>query len=314
MKTRYYKLNEYEDYLYDLKKRKLDFELSLTTYSRKIKTQSYIVMFNEDGAGDYSTLKLINNVRNDAKKYSLLGGGVQDGYIHFFDLLNKPENNKLVSKVDIRGAYWNRAIKKGVISNNTNEKFIDLFSGSPAEDMKKARLRALGSLATQKRIEIYERGCIIPESIRVETQPTKPIYMGICEDIDTLMRDVSYNTPGVFYYYWDCVFVAKEYTKDVVKYIKEKEYDVKVNETKLEYVEVGDSGYIVSTTDEKIYMVRKESRHLLEDLNDYSGDYNNLKTPFGRPVNINNFVDRRDTNMFINEGDFDIPMFEKKKK
>ncbi len=267
-KARYYKLELFPEYFNDLKERKTDFELTMTNYSRKIKTDNSTVIFNQDGGTDYIQLRLINRVRKDAKNYLDLisNDTLGTSYINFFDLLQRPNFNDVVSKVDVKSAYWNYALKRGIITDYTDHDLMHWWDGEPAADMKKARLKALGSLATSKRIVKYVGGEKVEGSEIVETQPTKELYMDVCRGVDDLMKECAQEVKNCYYYYWDCMFCNEDTKQDVIDFIKHKEYDVTVKDTLLEYVEVGSAGYLVSTQDSKIYMVRKESKHILENL------------------------------------------------
>lgn len=88
--------------------------------------------------------------------------------------------------------------------------------------------------------------------------------MEVCNGIDRLMKDVNFNIDGCVYYYWDCIFVKKKFEKEVIEYIESRGYDVSTEETKLEYIKIGETGYLLSTSDSKIYMTKKENGFLLE--------------------------------------------------
>ena len=127
-------------------------------------------------------------------------------------------------------------------------------------------MKALGSLATTKFTRNYEDGILKDET--PYTEITKEVYMDICRDVDMLMRDCVSENQTVIYYYWDCIFVPEGTAADVVNYFKKLDYDVTVEETKLTYVNVfkDGGGYLLSESDNKAYMVRKESYGLIKDL------------------------------------------------
>ena len=267
-RTRYYKMDKYPGFLDELVEQKADFQTQATNYSRKITTENTIRLFNFEGQMDYNQLKLINRVRKDAKNYLSIDANshLPSDYINFFDLMQRPKFEEVITKVDVKSAYWNYALKRGIITQYTDDDLKKWWDGEEVKDMKKARLKALGSLATTKRIIDYVAGEKIYESERLETQLTKELYMDVCRGVDKLMKECSKEVENCYYYYWDCIFVNQKTSQDVIDFMKYKEYDVTVNDTMLEYVEIGKSGYLVSTTDGKIYMVRKESRHILDEL------------------------------------------------
>jgi hypothetical protein len=268
-RIKYIHINFYEKQVKDLIKRKQDFSITKTTYSRKIKTNNSTLIFNEDGGGDFEVLSLINKVRRDAKKYISETSDKERGeYIHFFDLFKKPDSSEVIWKVDIKSAYWIAALKRGVILEDTNQKLMIAFKDKPAKELKKARLKALGSLATTKTTANYIGGKHINDEIYTEI--TKEIYMDICRDVDMLMRDCVSENQTVVYYYWDCIFVPRDTAKEVLEFFKLREYDVTVEETRLSYIDIykNGGGYLLSESDNKAYMVRKESANLIMNVNE----------------------------------------------
>lgn len=263
-RQRYYKLKYYLPELYKLKQYKQDFETVSTTYTKKIITKDETMFFNEEGKDDKKALLLINAVRNDAKKFLEKNtvSKVNNYKTDFFNLLDVIKSDKVIKKIDFKSAYWTYALKTGVITEATNINFNKWYEGVDVFYAKQARLKALGSLATTKFTNIYENGLWI-QSLPVYTEPTKPLYMSVCNGIDNLMKDINYAINGCVYYYWDCMFVEEEFEQEVIEYVRRRGYDVGVEETKLEFVTVGDIGYLLSITDGKIYMTKKENKYLL---------------------------------------------------
>lgn len=264
----YLDIENYDDYFKSLKRRKCDFELCKTSYSRKIKEKSITTIFNQGAEQDFELLPLINSVREDAVKY--IGKtnykDRENSDIQFFDFFKKPDSEEIMWKVDVKSAYWIASLKRGSTSEETNDKLLEIFKNRSSKEMKSARLKALGSLATRKTQQWYESGKMVDEIIKTEI--TKGIYMEICRDVDLLMRDCVNNNQTVIYYYWDCIFVPKNTAQKVVEYFRDLKYDVTVEETKLAYVDIFNDGggYITSESDSKAYMVRKESLGLIENL------------------------------------------------
>lgn len=258
-KTKYYHIKFYEKKLNTIKKREQDFEITKTTYTRKILFQNNEEwIFNNEGDTEKSTLILIQLVRNDAKKYIEKNGILINGKgINFFNLFNVFDDDEVICKIDLRSAYWNYALQKGIISQETNgtfeklaEKYDDLYG-------KSLRLKALGSLATTKLKQVYKKGKLVFEKPYPEV--TKPLYMEICLGIDRIMKKTNREVEGCVYYYWDCIFVKKSSSEEVVDFLKKEGYECSVKETKISYVKVGGNGYIISKSDNKIYMTRKEN-------------------------------------------------------
>ena len=265
-KVKYLHIKYYNDYLKSLKAKKATFQLSKTSYSKKIKMKGSIVMFNEQGDSDYETLPLINLVRDNAKDYLSTTSTQQreESYIHFSELINKPKHGEIIYKIDVRSAYWVSALKKGVIQETTDIKLKELFEYKSPEQMKTARLKALGSLATRKIIQEYEKGKMVHEEMIREN--TKDIYMSICKDVDNLMRECVNEIGSVVFYYWDCIFAPHGVQKEVLEFFKKREYDVSVGVTKLEFVKIAGTHWVISQSDDKAYLVKKESRALIENI------------------------------------------------
>lgn len=258
-RQKYYHIKYYEKKLSLVKNRKESFEITKTTYTRKIlfkNNEEWI--FNNEADTEKSTLILIQLVRNDAKKYIEKNGILinQKG-INFFNLFNVFDDEEVICKIDLKSAYWNYALQKGIITKETNTIFEKLAENYDELFGKSLRLKALGSLATTKLKQVYEKGELVFEKAYPEI--TKPLYMEICLGIDRIMKKTNREIEGCVYYYWDCIFVKKKFSNEVVDFLKKEGYNCSVKETKISYVKVGMNGYIVSKSDNKIYMTRKEN-------------------------------------------------------
>lgn len=266
LRQRYYHIKFFEEKLDKLTKYKQDFEVESTTYTKKIITKNEVLFFNGEGDGDKLSLLLINSVRNDAKKW-LETHSVNDSFfdkdIDFFNLLDIIKSDEVIVKVDIKGAYWEAALKKGIVTQETNEKFLKWYENTDPHYAKQARLKALGSLATTKYKNYYRKGRITHND-PPSPQPTRPLYMEICSEIDRLMKDCNFYVSGCKYYYWDCIFVAKENQEEAVEYIKSRGYDISsIVETKLEFVTVGGTDWVISMSDNISYVTKRENKDLL---------------------------------------------------
>jgi len=261
-KIKYLKLVQYNKYFEEIKKEKRSFKLQKTTYSRIITINNKKIIFNDKGETDYKTLALISKVRKDAKRFLKYKEWNSVSYIDFFNMLNIPNSNEVISKVDIKAAYWSYAKMNNVISEQTDQYLKEKFVEHSYEFTKQARLKALGSLATTKRTIHYVNGILDYEEEPI-TQPTKPIYMNICKGIDDIMKECSVNIDGCIYYYWDCMFIKKKFEEQALNFFKSKRYDVGINETRLEYINISGNGFLCSQSDGKIYMTKKENKHLI---------------------------------------------------
>lgn len=267
MPVYYEKKDLFDSYLKKLKKEKETFQVHQTTYTSKVKLSTHTMLFNEEGKADNRTLYLINNVRSDAKKYlKEYPKSIRKTDIKYFDLLPRPFSTKVIIKADVKAAYWTYALKRGIISYETNEKFKKYFAEDDYDTAKDARLKALGSLATTKRIRYFEKGKELydPKNKPI-TEPTKSLYLEICRGIDDLMTLCCKQVEGCIYYYWDCIFATSEFSDDVVEFFKKYGYDVTTEETRLSVFKVNNDLYYLETTDGKQYCTRWEDKHLLMD-------------------------------------------------
>lgn len=263
-RTYYYHINFFQKYLDDCKKKHDEFEVVKTTYSRKICTDTYNLVFNSKGEQDTRVLSLINNVRGDAKKYMDSGFKPTEGHFDYFGLIDIPVTGEVICKVDIRSAYWTWAVNKGIISKETNNKMLEIYKDASAEELKQGRLKALGALATRKYWRKYKGGFIVEDEVFEE--PTKDLYIEINRGIDYLMHEAAGHVDGVFYYYWDCLFMRTKFAKDAVDFFMKKQFEVKVESTILDFVKIGSMGYLICQNTNKIYMTGRESKHLIEHL------------------------------------------------
>jgi len=264
---KYYHIKYFNDFIRSLRNKKSTFILEKTSYTKVIKIRNRRIIFNENGESDIRLLSLINKTRQDAKKY-MEGKTINDintKDISFYTLYDNP-SDKLITKVDIKSAYWMLALKKGIVSEKTNKSFIEMYEGFDVKIMKAARLKALGSLATRKQIIQYNNGSIYDEYMT--EQPTRNLYLSICQDLDNIMIKCRNECPEIVYYYWDCIFVNSRYSHHVIEFMKLQEFDVSVGETRLEYIDIGDNsgGYLLSKSDDKIYMVKKEEKFLIDSI------------------------------------------------
>ncbi|HQJ89913.1 MAG TPA: hypothetical protein PLB70_04790 [Paludibacteraceae bacterium] len=263
-KARYYKLKYFDEYREEMKLRGMNFSVSSTSYSKKVKTDKFTVIFNETGDFDPKILGLINSVRKDGRDYLKKEPKLRDSTIFWYDLFEVPEEDEIICKVDLRSAYWIIAQRMGLVAPKSDNLLRSYYEGHPVKIMKNARVKSLGSLATNKKIEYYEHGKKIHDLTEFKTEPTRDIYLEVCRRVDELIRDCVSTVPGCVYYYWDCVFVKQKYSEDAVQFFKDMDYETSVGETTLQFHKFENGGNIISMRDNIAYMVKKESLHLLD--------------------------------------------------
>ena len=253
-KVEYRKFTFYDNVLNHQIRDKRTFETYSTSYTKKIKNHDKSIIFNPEGHGDMNLLALINKVRRDAKKFI---NTPDPGFVPQFDLFDIPSENDTISKIDIKGAYWEYAKKANIISKETDEYFITKFSKVASSHSKMVRLKALGSLATKKIVERYIDGQKIEQLTTIQTEDTRNLYMSIRHGIDSLIRDICRANPGVVYYYVDCLFVRKGiHSKDAIDYLLDSGYKITTEDTKVKPILIGNTTYLESISDKKRYLTR----------------------------------------------------------
>lgn len=153
-------------------------------------------------------LTLISRVKNYVKKENI----EYKKRIKKINYVTKfmPEVNKTKKyfAIDITKAYWFTAYKECFISG-------EIFKeGLKRKYSKKARLIALGCLATKPLISEFENGTY--KNVDVCDLETAPIFYKCAEVVNTLMLLLK-NTLGIdFLFYWvDCVYFSDR--KNIIK-------------------------------------------------------------------------------------------------
>ena len=277
----YYHISMFDSFKSEYKRKKLNFKLDETSYTKKIIIDNKYRIFNSSGKPDSKTMILMNAVRNYARNYldhlclcdeedELL----RDTHISFYRLFAKPTVNKQIVKVDLKSAYWKYALRRGIVSEKTDQLFNKLYKNGDNLTAKKARLKALGGLATSHKLTDYIEGKPNYDTQEIKTEPTKSLYLEICRGVDELMQECRSEIEGVYYYYWDCVFVAKEFEQEAIDFFIRHGYNVNVDEDNIELVEHQGNSFIISTTNDKCYMIREEDKNLVTWLNKNNNCFN----------------------------------------
>lgn len=289
--TEYQHISMFDKHIREYSKRKMDFLVEKTTYSRIIKTDTKKILFNSKGKRDDKMLYLLNKTRQDAKMFldsvSLMDNSdefLNISNIDFFQLYEIPNKPVGIAKVDLRSAYWKYALSIGLIQKETDEKFKQIYEGRSSKDAKEARLKALGSLATTKTKIPYVKGKADYDREESKTEETKPLYMLTCKGVDDLMKECQRQVKGVMYYYWDCIFIKEEFSQQAIDFFESQDYSVSVGFDEIRYKEIGGNHYIVSSKEDNCYMVRKEDNRIIEmqreGIEIFSESYNHLFNPY----------------------------------
>lgn len=199
-----------------------------TKYSIKIDFGKRKVFLGSDnGEEKVNVLQLINKVKRDAKKYieGTKFKANKDNIIYWSwyndssDMIGTGEKDIDLCKIDLTSAYWSKAINEGIISKDTANYFNSLNFGT-LKEKKSARLKALGSLATVKSVEIYNNGKRKKDFQKlIFNEDFRNLYMWICNEVANDMQIVLSKVNGI-YYYWDCIFVNPKRMDEVVNLFK----------------------------------------------------------------------------------------------
>jgi len=253
---------EIEEIIEKLSTSKKDFVVSKTNYTTTIKTNKSKIMFNPEGKSDTNGLYLINKSRRDAKEFlkenkieTIKTGNVNWYLYNDMNGRKRPKGDCI--KLDLNSAYWAAAQKMGVIKEETIEMFERMSSDKSKSEKKQLRLKALGSLATIKKTEIYEKGEITGEKREPYDTELRNLYIAICKEVDKELMGIM-RKYGLLYYYWDMVMInEKSVMKNVKNDIKELGYEFKI---KADIYEIFKSSYLnfIYTYKERIkYPIRK---------------------------------------------------------
>lgn len=225
MKEQRFDVSEFKDVLNQLKKNKNNFKLIETKHTKRIRLEKQILFFSED-VKCYKELTLINKVKKDAKNYiekKEENKKTDLNKINFYYYNKTSWNGKEyreVYKLDLTSAYWQLSINEGIISKETFD-FWEENKESFLNGHKKARLKALGSLATEK-IEITYVNGKEEQISKICNEMQRNLYIYVCERVDEVMRIITYKFRNfIIYYYWDCFFIChKAPIKKIIKEVK----------------------------------------------------------------------------------------------
>lgn len=247
---------------YDLLKYKGEYKTKLskyplikevsTNYSVRFEIGRRKIMLNETGERNEDIFTLMNECKNDARKYLKSDSPkiVKPSEEILWCAVNEYEDlpkgvYEPILKIDLSEAYWRKGVLEGIISKKTEKAFKSLNYShlKPEEERKQkklTRLKAFGSLATIKTVKIYKYGKLIDEWIECE-KPLRSLYMAICELVANDMQEIITEVGGL-YYYWDCLFVRVKDNKEnkIVKKIQELGYKCTVEKDNATVIDTGD--------------------------------------------------------------------------
>lgn len=225
-----FKLSDFTSVYRQLKEQKRSFEVFETSYTRRIKIDKKTLLFS-DKAMTPVELKMIQQIRKSADTFeapTLEEKAPQIAFYKYFD--TKPETTFKGIKIDLNQAYWQSAINMGLITPKIQYYFEDNKESLGGEkNVKMARLRSLGALATKKTVKQVCKGELIDEEL-VYNKAHRELYLYICEQVANVMHELAFHfMEHVIYYYWDCIFLSdKVNIEQVNKKIIELGFDSKL--------------------------------------------------------------------------------------
>lgn len=212
-KTKEQRAGDYENLLFFLKKTRRSFHITKTETSEFIQLGK--IRYYKDRGGDDIPKKemfIFQMIQKDAEKYlqentHLLGKNIWSPIVFNncdpIRMHRKIEEKGVfidanVVEIDLTYAYAEFAKRIGIISIKTFERLILLS--------KPTRLAAIGSIATVKRMDIYEGGKYI-KTTDPEPRPTRPLFFLIAQQVSNLMLELTEQYEQIYFCWVDALFM-----------------------------------------------------------------------------------------------------------
>ena len=246
--------NNFESFYFVLKNLKKDFVVKKTTKYKTIIYNNEKFFFGEKKG--FKDFQLIKKVEKDARIEFLEKNKMppEQQNINFVRFNDFNLTNAKILKIDIKAAYWYTAFYE----------FLQEETFLLGIENKRARLSALGSLATQQHVEIYEKGLKVSEQINKKW--TRPIYFLIAKKIDNIMNDLFILDNLRFGFYVDCIFCSVKNKNIITEYLQECNYFFSINEVVANtFTDQYNNKYLIDSTD-KIYFIKKGMNRKEEEI------------------------------------------------
>lgn len=237
-------LRDHHSFITDrLKKRKIDFNIERTLRTTMVKFETdlykHIYIFSGEIVS-YKDMHLLREVKQEvtSQTKSIEVGELNEN-VTYFDFSNTVKDIELdsgtmysldkVCEVDITKAYYYTAHKLGYISTEFFNMCLDL--------PKPKRLRLIGSIATKKKIEVWEGGQMV-EYFSKTDEKLRQCWFNIIRYTDNVMKEVKNKLDDDFIFYWvdGIYFKDRGYNVQIAKSIFEK-FDFSVTYEKLQKIE-----------------------------------------------------------------------------
>lgn len=166
-----------------------------------------------------------------------------------FDLFENFETDDIY-EIDITAAYPSTAVKLGLLSQKTFDRFFQeetstthvarkmdirkqykdnsYFSGDVClKYSKKCRLISLGTLATKKEIDVYVAGVMVETVFEYDREIANLFY--VCSfEVSKLMLQITQQVEGVYFYWVDAIFCKSSSVEEVSLRLINEGYKIKV--------------------------------------------------------------------------------------
>lgn len=179
---------------------------------------------------DSSIPNLCKMVKQDAKKWIEVHpeAKITDSkpVVHYNKegLINSVGN--IVYGWDIKGCYWNIALREGYIKEKTYNR---------GNELKKARLQAIGNLNKKRYIYGQKNGEHFTEKIIPETAV---IWSLINDEVYQMYLDVKELAgEDLLCWYTDCLYCSKDITRELTEYFDSKA--LKINQENIKITSLG---------------------------------------------------------------------------
>lgn len=180
------------------------FKLVLTNSTIKIETVDSVYLISSKHL-TYPELGFVNKVKKFSENCGLPKQVFTRSDITYFEFNRlKPGVYRNVAEFDVNKAYWELARRLGYINEEIYKKGLEVS--------KMARLVALGSMATNKRVYHFNGQCFEDHKEEQVNPVTRSYFFHVSKQLDSIMKDIFSSIPGDRkYFYWvDAFFVDKD--------------------------------------------------------------------------------------------------------
>lgn len=180
------------------------------------------IIFSESDL-DLKTLGFIKSVKSDFKKSSIDPPKINPSDVwFFFNNTEFPGTYHDVIEVDINTAYWELALKMGLISQ-------DIFYNGMIRK-KEDRLIGLGSLATRKNVYEYDTQTGKYDYIEsIQDERGRNAFFWVCATLgDIMKRAIDESGARIMFFWVDAFFIRQADLKKLAAFIHAQDLQFKV--------------------------------------------------------------------------------------